>query len=321
MAKNKLEETLKACRALNEEEFNLSQGDQIEIQDDYVEDQVVEPIVDPDFEDEGMDAKSYVNKNVIFCNICLKPFFSDEEVSETTVCPTCSASYEDLELVGKVVTPEATEPAAEEGEGEGEEVPAEEIPSEEEEIIADESVNKEGNAVNEDVTVTVTSDDVNVDVDTANADVKVSDANAAVEPVAEPEEDEFTAPVVDEFEYQEESFNKLFTKFLTDNYKNVKAFNVVEARLKSEGLVLEGVITFENDNARNIRITTDAMELKEGVSKVKAACPLFGKAKAFVVEHIVKENKISATKLNYRFRTRANNEAYDVVGRVILENA
>lgn len=408
MAKSLLESLLKDCNALHEDEFNLTAGDKIEVTDDSQADEVIEPVIDTDLED-GSTPSSYVNKNVIFCNICLKPFFSDEDVQEDTVCPTCSASAEDLVLVGKVVKPETT------NNEEGENVPddntdasnvanesfgiglpesninssnncykmnvdmtgmwasptllnymdfltADEIEEAKNKMRAhsqkadkyevyasilrdlflkhgykcisytDEkdgsgqtryiNVDKlsESKKVNEDVTVTVNTDASNVNVDTSDANVSVnagSNTEVPAEPVTEPEEDE--EPALSNFEYEEESFNKIFTKFLTDNYSNVKAFNLIEAKMSNNVLTLEGVITYNEGSTRNVTIKTDEMNLSEGVSKVKAACPLFGKSKAFVLEHKVDNNKLEATKMLYRYKTRFNNESYNVVGKVVLE--
>lgn len=311
--KNLLEGILTGCRQLHEEEINISRGEVFnDNEDDVIDNAVIEPVVDPNFDEneDGMDASSYINKNVIFCNICLKPFFSDEDISESMLCPTCAASSEDLELVGKVVTPETEVPAEEE--------PAEEVPADEE----PEEDHKE-EELGESVNINVSDGETNVNVSTEgdNVSVNATEVNDTItEPITVDDTCEDGECEEDEFDYQEESFNQLFTKFLTENYKNVKSFNLVEAKLNSKGLVLEGVITFDTDKARNVTIATEAFSLKEGTSRVKASCPLFGKSKAFVIEHIVKENKITANKMNYRFRTRVNNESYDVVGKVVLES-
>lgn len=358
MAKNLFEETLRACRALNEEEFNLTQGDEIKLEPEAQEGEVIEPVIDPEYE-EGQDGKSYLGKNVIFCNICLKPFFSDSEIDETTTCPTCGSDSTELELVGKVCSSETGEEPVDPVPGDGVEeldiqeepvdgdLPVEEEDEEDEEEIGEslktvkecdsanrkrvqpkkEEVVEEGVNIqvntDDNASVTVTSDDANVNVSAETTNPV--DATLPADVVPEVESDaEITLPVADEeeeepeFEYEEESFNQLFTKFLTDNYKNVKSFSLVEAKLKNKNLVFEGVITFDNGNARTITVKTDEFRLTEGVTKVKAACPLFGKSKAFVLEHVMKENKLSATKMNYRYRTRVNNESYDVVGRVAL---
>ena len=326
MAKSLLESLLKDCNALHEDEFNLTAGDKIEVTDDSQENEVIEPVIDADLED-GSTPSSYVNKNVIFCNICLKPFFSDTDVQEDTVCPTCSASSEDLVLVGKVVKPETTD--NEEGENtSADDVPAEDDNSEvndSEEKIPEESVKKKGDKVNEDVTVTVNTDASNVNVDTSDANVAVN-ADSKTEVPSESEEDEEDdedeedeESDISNFEYEEESFNKIFTKFLTDNYSNVKSFNLIEAKMSNNVLTLEGVITYNEGSTRNVTIKTDEMNLSEGVSKVKAACPLFGKSKAFVLEHKLENNKLEATKMLYRYKTRFNNESYNVVGKVVLE--
>ena len=325
MAKSLLESLLKDCNALHEDEFNLTAGDKIEVTDDSQENEVIEPVIDADLED-GSTPSSYVNKNVIFCNICLNPFFSDTDVQEDTVCPTCSASSEDLVLVGKVVKPETTDD--EEGENtSADDVPAEDDNSEvndSEEKIPEESVKKKGNKVNEDVTVTVNTDASNVNVDTSDANVAVNaDSKTEVpseyEEDKEDDEDEDEESDISNFEYEEESFNKIFTKFLTDNYSNVKSFNLIEAKMSNNVLTLEGVITYNEGSTRNVTIKTDEMNLSEGVSKVKAACPLFGKSKAFVLEHKFDNNKLEATKMLYRYKTRFNNESYNVVGKVVLE--
>ena len=75
---SKIEESLKLCNALHEEEFNATRGDTIEITDTPVEGEVVEPIADPNFE-ENEGKGSYLGKFVVFCNICMRPFFSDTD--------------------------------------------------------------------------------------------------------------------------------------------------------------------------------------------------------------------------------------------------
>ena len=193
-----------------------------------------------------------------------------------------------------------------------------------EEKIPEESVKKQGDKVNVDVTVTVNTDASNVNVDTSDANVAVNaDSKTEVptksEEDEEDDEDEDEESDISNFEYEEESFNKIFTKFLTDNYSNVKSFNLIEAKMSNNVLTLEGVITYNEGSTRNVTIKTDEMNLSEGVSKVKAACPLFGKSKAFVLEHKLENNKLEATKMLYRYKTRFNNESYNVVGKVVLE--
>lgn len=316
MAKNLLEGLFSDMKALNEEEFNLTRNDSIEVNDDVQDDVSIEVVADPEFEEHQDSPKDYVGKNVIYCNICMRPFFSDEDVNDAMTCPMCAAESVDLIKVGTVVSDEApvtdeTEPAPE---------------ADETEPVAPEATEGEDDEIKESVNINVNTDTSTVTVDTDDADVNVNDEGGrVVDPVAPivPEVEPETEPdVVDdmELEYEEESFNKLFTKFLTDNYSNVKTFNLVEAKQVGESLVLEGVITFNNATTRAVKITTDALSLTEGTTKCKAACPLFGKSKAFVIEHVVKENKVSASKLSYRYKTRANNESYNVVGMVKLDD-
>lgn len=305
MAKSLLEGLFSDMKSLNEEEFNLTRNDSIEVNDDVQDDVSIEVVADPEFEEHQESPKDYVGKNVIYCNICMRPFFSDEDVNEAMTCPMCAAESTDLIKVGTVVSDEAP------------------VTDETEPVASEDEENEE---LGESVNINVNTDTSTVTVDTDDADVNVNDdGDKSVEPVAPvaPEVEPETEPdVVDdmELEYEEESFNKLFTKFLTDNYSNVKTFNLVEAKQVGEALVLEGVITFNNANTRTVKITTDVLSLTEGTSKCKAACPLFGKSKAFVIEHVIKENKVSASRLSYRFKTRANNESYNVVGMVKLDD-
>ena len=345
MAKSKIEQILRESASLLEDEINISKGEVFnpdDVVDNGVEGAYIEPVSDPDFTEEK-GASDYVGKHVLFCNICMRPFFNDTEIDETTVCPMCQAESEDLVEVGIVKGPEGNDEDNAEGEGEldaeNTEVPAvtdeteAPVDPEKEEEFPEEGAKIDGEAVNEDVTVnvdansdatvTVNSDEANVDVDageTCEPEAPMEPTpELAPEPVSDEEKEEEENTVAPEFDYEEESFNKLFSKFLTDNYKNVKAFNLIESRLTNDGLVLEGAITFDNDNVRNVTVKTDAFELKEGTSKVKAACPLFGKSKAFVIEHVMEGNKITPSKLNYRFRTRVNNESFDVIGRAVID--
>ena len=80
----------------------------------------------------------------------------------------------------------------------------------------------------------------------------------------------------DEFDFeevQEESFNRLVGKYLTNTYKNIKSYKVTGKDIK-EGLVkIDGEIEFKSGNKRNTTFVFEAKRDKSSISRKKMAKP------------------------------------------------
>lgn len=143
--KNVFESMAKALKEFNDEnEQDLIIDTQNADDENSVEGEVVKPIVDTelgyesDADDIDISGKSYIGKKVIDCQICGSAFFADE-LTDDTVCPICTATAEDLLVVG-VVAPEDSVPA----EPANEPTDNEPIPVADEEDVEDDKPKDEG---------------------------------------------------------------------------------------------------------------------------------------------------------------------------------
>lgn len=148
---------LKEFKDNNEDELVLDSPEE-NATDERIEGEVVQPVIDPElgYESEtgdiDMSGRSYIGKKVIDCNICGSAFFADELTPET-VCPLCTASSEDLQVVGVVVPEEQANKPAEPSEPVADDTVVDDKPEEKDESEQDqekeeESFNFDENAMN-----------------------------------------------------------------------------------------------------------------------------------------------------------------------------
>lgn len=166
-------------------------------------------------------------------------------------------------------------------------------------------------------------DESQITVKTSDAEVEVTtdDEEEKEQNIEEPEE------VVElEYNFNESKFNSLVNKFLTDNYKNIKSFNIIEGKISNikdnlKKITLEGLITFNNKDVKRVRFISDSFDFKNGALRTKLQCSAFGDSKSFLLEGTIDNNSIESSALKYRFRTMQEGKAYEVFGNALLENS
>jgi len=115
------------------------------------------------------------------------------------------------------------------------------------------------------------------------------------------------------YNFNEVALNKLFTKFATENYSNVKSVRFTKGSLAKNGnMTLEGVVTTVKGNKRPIKLVAEGIKnVKNGKVMLKARenGPFTESAVKtrnrvpFVVECAVKERTVTPTSMKYAFTT------------------
>ena len=136
------------------------------------------------------------------------------------------------------------------------------------------------------------------------------------------------------YNFNEVALNKLFTKFATENYSNVKAVRFTKGSLAKNGnMTLEGVVTTVKGNKRPIKLVAEGIKnVKNGKAmlKVRENGPFTEAAVKtrnrvpFVVECAVKGNTVTPVSMKYAFTTtdsglkesKGNKGSYKVFGSV-----
>lgn len=127
--------------------------------------------------------------------------------------------------------------------------------------------------------------------------------NTEEEPVEESEEE-----TTEEEGIVEESLNSLCSKYLKENYSNVKSFRLTNALTDGKKLKLEGVIKFASGNDKKTSFLFEKKETGRN-GKVK----LLGEnlqicrgKKAFVLNARMRGNKLLGESLSYNYMTKNN---------------
>lgn len=119
----------------------------------------------------------------------------------------------------------------------------------------------------------------------------------------------------DEFDFeevQEESFNRLVGKYLTNTYKNIKSYKVTGKDIK-EGLVkIDGEIEFKSGNKRNTTFVFEAKRDKSSISRKKMRFvglneTFTDKRNAYVLNAKKVGKQMVAESLRYNYPAKAKN--------------
>lgn len=384
MSKKELMESLmSSCEALNEEEFNLSKDETVDVDEQPVDGAVVEPIIDPNidsFQDlEGIKAEDYIGKFVVVCNVCGNSFFNDSADLTGVTCPSCTSDEEELTVVGKICPQDAecgnsevpptdkegvddNTPPASEDMGEGVKASKKSL-SEGTNVNYTDYIDEDGNIdeefidevkgyieSNEEFTLYCDGDgwtssirftpqeDGQINVRDEDTD---EEGTYSVEYLLDNIRDILTYGITENksitrynrkisesmkksgaagWTYEEKNLENLFTKFLRESYHNARNFKMTESKLDAMGQFhFTGIIECR-EGSKQIVITSEPIkgQLAEGKFTVRAGCPLFGRSKSFVIEHVVKNNVVSPVRMSWRFRTKQANESYEVYGKAVV---
>lgn len=119
-------------------------------------------------------------------------------------------------------------------------------------------------------------------------------------PDAETEvEESFNLDEVEDFD--EESFNEHFSKYMTETYSNVSAFEATSCAVEGKNLVVEGVIKFESGKSKTTKFVFES----------SANCLIGSNAdlcenKAFTVQPKITEKKLVTESIKYSYKIGEN---------------
>lgn len=135
------------------------------------------------------------------------------------------------------------------------------------------------------------------------------------------------------YNFNESALNRLFNKFATENYENVKSVKFTNGSLNRGVLTLEGIVTTLRGSKRNIKLVAEGMNnVKSGRAVLKAreigpfteSAIKSRKRVPFVIECVVRGNSIVPVGLKYAYTTtnsglkesRGRKETFKVFGQI-----
>lgn len=166
--------------------------------------------------------------------------------------------------------------------------------------------------------VTITTDDSRTTM-TSEDDGKVT---VTTEPVEQPKDDEVIEPLTDETEteiesndgeedidiedFDEESFDELGEGYFKNVYENVNSFKTSNITTKDNKVIVEGVITFDNNVKKNTSFLFEsANKTKNGKYRFIGENLNVTKGnKAFSLIGNVTDKKFLSESMNYNYRTK-----------------
>lgn len=120
---------------------------------------------------------------------------------------------------------------------------------------------------------------------------------------------------------EEKSFNKLLTKFVTENYKNIESMEVSKARLSKGTLTLECVLNKKDESKVNANIVIENFKFRNGygrftcdVDKVFSPKTESNTKNTFVIECKKIGSVVKCTSFRYNFVTESKSDVYRVSG-------
>ena len=281
--------------------------------DDVVDDIVV--VVDPDISADEIDelgseaqdiidatpdgeipmTDEYVDDLTYTCPICGNTFFSDVEMSDGDECPVCGDYPNGYVLVGGVEAPE------------------EAIASEAEDDIED------------------VADDIE-DIGDEIAD-DAEDIEDELEPAVD-EESLKRKPAVKKMEkyskysIEESTFNPFLNKFIKENYRNAKSFEIKGARLSGRKLSLECALTFKSGKTKDVTLRVENFKPANKMTLAASEDGTFkseskrAKVAPFIFEATISKNVIRCESLKYNLITKAvkENARVQISGKLVKES-
>ena len=319
-AKPVSKKTLKESRRrLREEE----ETDELtpEVADDIADDIVV--VVDPEMDADdivaaGEDAQEiidntpegeqpktdeYVGDYTYTCPICGNTFFSDTEMNEGDECPVCGDFPEDFVLVGQV---SGEEPEIEDEIG-GEDFGDEEFddlePAEEPEEEC-RTPRKEGRRPMR---------------RESRKPMRKGMRREARKPMRKPMKRESALRI------DETTFNPFLTKFVRENFKNTRSFQLVGAKKRGNRLTLECKLTFKSGKSKKVNLKVE--NFRAGMPRMaaredgtfKTESRRGGKA-PFVFMTRTKNGVITCEGLHYDMIARLKEKRARVYGKLMKES-
>lgn len=298
-----------AKRYLREEDLYDEDDLESEVMDDVIDDVVV--VVDPELDSDDIEGiasemqdiiddtpegetptyDEYIGDYTYTCPVCGNTFFSETEMTEGDECPVCGSLPDAFVLVGEVQS-------------------------------ADDFVDDE--------------DDFEEDHDDLEPDVSEYDGlesrrsrnsnRRRVERNTRSKAKTRQASSV--YSLDEDTFNPFLNKFIRENYKNAKSFNVVAARKSGNRLSLECRLTYKTGKSKKVTLTVENFKVAPRMTfsaredgTFKSESMRHGKA-PFVFKARMNKNIVTCEGLRYDFITKAKTEGkkLQVYGRLIKES-
>lgn len=165
--------------------------------------------------------------------------------------------------------------------------------------------------------VTITTDDSRTTM-TSEDEGKVT---VTTEPIEEhKDEDEVIEPLTDETEaeiedndgeevdiedFDEESFDELGEGYFKKVYENVNSFKTSNVSTKNNKVIVEGVVTFDNNTKKNTKFIFESVSKKNNKYRLIGENVNITKGnKAFSLMGSIKDKKFLSESLNYNYRTK-----------------
>lgn len=269
---------------------------------DYVDPAIAAAeIVDDTPDGEIPFTDEYIGDFTYTCPICGNTFFSDVEMHDGDECPVCGDTPNGYVLVGQVDAAPAQEEAGVDDVDDHENDPEQSDEADTDEVEVDAEVSDEDG-----------DEDLEVDMDVAEEEsVKKcpkcgKDADKCECDKTKKETRRVRRSPVS-FKIDESTFNPFMTKFIRENYKNAKSFEMKSAKLRGKVLAIECIITFNSGKKKSVTLkaanfnpkTESIIMRDDGFFK----CESKGNA-PFSFKIKVEKNVISCTGMKYNYVTR-----------------
>lgn len=279
--------------------------------DDIADDIVV--VVDPEVSEDDIDAAGaeaqdiidstpdgeipmtdeYVGDYTYTCPICGNTFFSEIEMNDGDECPVCGDFPNGYVLVGAVESPE--EATAEDDEG------------------LDDDIADIGDEVADD------AEDLEPSID----DESIRPTSRRVEKRAR--------RTLSKYMLDESTFNPFMNKFIRENYRNAKSFEIKGATISGKTLTLECKLQFKSGKSRDVKLSmrnfNKIIESKkmsvptteDGTFKVESKK---GVVAPFIFDVSVNKNVIRCEGMKYNLITKAvkENKTVQISGKLVKES-
>lgn len=324
-----LSEAFKKLNLLQEQTFDASLDGINKLGDFMEEDDAkdVARVIDPEAEYEEDVKPSYIGKVIINCNVCHSYIFENKEdiivdedgtVNSEMECPYCG-EVAGFAIVGKICPFEDEKAEVEE--------PVE-APEAAENAEAEEHVEE---CLTEDVNrVQVEADDKVVTVDTHDDEVNVSVADAdgcsedepcepkpeAIEPLTDEEQAEIVEPQEEEApaeddedvdfdmdELDDEATGEVVESYLKNVYDNVGSFELKEASITDDHMLIEGLIKFNSGKEVNTGFLFTPDRVENNRVRLYGMNEHFSKEpRSFALVGCVENKKFIPESLSYNYK-------------------
>jgi len=254
----------------------------------------MQEIIDDTPDGEVPEIDDYIGDYTYTCPICGNTFFSEVEMHDGDECPVCGDFPNGYVLVGEIASTDDTEDGEDlDDESDVDDFDDTEI-SEEEDLEVDDSE----------------ADDE--DVVESKRPTRRSSRNRRVEKKSI-------------YSVDETSFHPFMNKFIRENYKNARAFNIKSATRTGKRLSLECIISFKSGNKKAVTLTC------ENFVPAKSMTLAFKESGAFKTESskrapftikasLNRGNIIKCEGFNYNFITKIEGKKANIYGNLIRES-